>query len=257
MDKITAQDISRLKLLTKDLTLLYVEDNKSFAYDTVSTFEIFFKTIDLALNGEEALFKYLQYFELHQKYYDIVITDISMPKLNGLELTRSIYTYNDTQLVVVISAHNNAQYLLEFLNLGIEYFLVKPFNLKEIVDVIHNCSKKLSLLKSKENSDIISLANNFTWNTATSSLYYKENYIKLTKKEIQLLDLLVQNKNNILELDIILHTLWDDIEHTGTVYMLNPIISRLKKKLPEELIQSIYGLGYKLISPPPENKGYR
>ena len=248
MDKITPQDISHLKLLTKDLTLLYVEDDKSFAYDTVSTFETFFNTIDLALDGEEALYKYLQYFETHKKYYDIIITDISMPKLNGLELTKSIYTYNDTQLIIVISAHNNAQYLLEFLNLGIEHFLVKPFNLNEIVNVIGNCSKKLSLLKSKEDSDIVFLANNFTWNTSALSLYHKESFIKLTKKETQLLKLLVQNKNGILKLEIILHTLWDDIERTGTVYMLNPIISRLKKKLPQKLIQSIYGLGYKLIS---------
>jgi len=241
-------DIKELIKYSRKLNVLYVEDDKEFAKDTVEILENFFANVDLAINGKDALKKYLQYFEIHQSYYDIVITDIFMPKINGLELTKTIYTHNDTQSIIVISAHNDAHYLLEFVNIGIEYFIVKPFDINEIISVFYKSPRNIFNNRKSINNDMINLVNNYTWNKKSSCLYYKSDFIHLTRKEMLFLEIIINNLNNISETDYILNTIWDDSAGIISVNMLNPIISRLKKKLPEKLIQSIYGVGYKIIS---------
>jgi len=246
-------DIKELAKYSKSLNVLYVEDDKQFAKDTIEILENFFLNVDLSINGEDALLKYLDYFNINHSYYDIIITDISMPKLNGLELAKTIYEHNDIQLIIVISAHNEADNLLEFINIGIEYFIVKPFNIDEIIQVLCKSSKKIYNSKqNNNNNNNISLANDYTWNKKESFLYYKSDFIKLTKKEILFLEILIGNLNNISKIDYILNFIWEDSTDDTTVAKLNPVISRLKKKLPEELIQIIYGVGYKIISK--ENK---
>ncbi len=77
----------------------------SFQKETSELFNYFFNSIDLASNGEDGLEKYLSYYEQTTKFYDIVITDINMPQINGIELSKQIYTYNNLQPILVISAH--------------------------------------------------------------------------------------------------------------------------------------------------------
>ncbi len=240
-------DIKDLFQYSKKLKVLYIEDDKEFAKDTTEILENFFYSVNLAINGKDGLEKYFKYFKTNQKYYDIVITDIFMPKINGLELTKEIYTYNPNQTIIVISAHNEVNYLLEFVNIGIEHFIVKPFDIEEIMQVLYNASKRIYNIKSETVDTTIILENNFTWDTKSSTLCYKNNHINLTKKEFQLISILIKNKNNISKIDDILNIIWGNSMENATVDMLNPIISRLRKKLPESLIHSIYGVGYKII----------
>ena len=241
-------DIKELVQYSKNLNVLYVEDDKDFAVNTVEILEVFFSNVKLEVNGKNALEEYIKFNKINDNYYDLVITDIQMPKMNGLELTKSIYNYNSSQTIIVISAHNESHYLLEFVNIGIEYFIVKPFDIEEIMNVLYKSSRKIYDIKLKEENHIIGLVNNFTWNKKTSSLYYKSNFINLTRKESFFIKIIVTNFNGISSIDDILNTIWKDSISKATVAMLNPVISRLKKKLPEELIQSVYGIGYKLVS---------
>jgi YesN/AraC family two-component response regulator len=168
-------DIKELVQYSKKLNVLYVEDDKDFAANTVEILEVFFSNVKLEVNGKNALEEYIKFNKINDNYYDLVITDIQMPKMNGLELTKSIYNYNSSQTIIVISAHNESHYLLEFVNIGIEYFIVKPFDIEEIMNVLYKSSKKIYDIKLKEENHIIDLVNNFTWNKNTSSLYYKSN----------------------------------------------------------------------------------
>ena len=233
---------------TKDFDILYVEDDVRFRENTYEILEHFFSTIDTASNGEDAYRKYLEYFKVHQKYYDLIITDISMPKLNGLELTNKIYKQNKEQLVIVISAYDSAEYLLEFVNIGIEHFLVKPFELKKLFDVLHNASLKLlSLPKELDEPNIQRLNDTFSWDCKKLLLLKNKHSIKLTKKEILLIQLFMENRHRAVSFEEIYDVLWGDDRHLALAHNLNPIISRLKKKLPENLIASIYGFGYRFV----------
>ena len=241
-------EYSKLYNLTKKFNILYVEDDKKFREKTLEVLEYFFTNIDTASNGEDAYQKYLEYFTLNQKNYDMVITDITMPKLNGLELTKKIYAYNPDQLVIVISAYDSADYLLEFVNIGIEHFLVKPFELESIFEVLHNAS--LKLLKKEESfvvNQIIELDSTFSWDSKSLKLLRDEKEVQLTKKEILLMQLFCQKLNQVVSLEELYITLWGDDRHLASPSSLNPIISRLKKKLPLDSIKSIYGFGYRLV----------
>ncbi len=237
---------TKLCNLTKDFNILYVEDDTDFRKNTYEILEHFFTKIDTASNGKEAYSKYLEYFNIHKKYYDMVITDITMPKLNGLELTKKIYQQNENQMLIVISAYDSAEYLLEFVNIGIEYFLVKPFKLEKLFEVLHNVSLKLlSLQKDLDESNIMKLSNNFSWDCKKLLLLKNQLKVKLTKKEILLMQLFMDNTHRAVSFEEIYDTLWGVERHLASTHNLNPIISRLKKKLPNNLVTNIYGFGYR------------
>ncbi len=240
-------DIKDIKKYSRNLKVLYVEDDKEFAKDTMEILSNFFPHLDLAVNGEDGLEKYINFHETNKKYYDLVISDIFMPKINGLELSKKIYTLNQNQPIIIISAHNESNYLVEFINIGIEYFIQKPFNIDEILSILYNSSKKIYLKKLSTKSSLVNLLNNYSWNIDDSILFYKNTHIPLTKKEQLFLKIIIKNKNSISSTDDILNIIWED-NIDATSNMLNPIISRLKKKLPKKLIKSIYGAGY-MIEP--------
>jgi len=234
--------------LTKELHILYVEDDDVFRENTYAILEHFFYKIDTAFDGEDAYTKYLEHFKLYKKHYDIVITDITMPRLNGIELTKKIYQRNNQQLLIVISAYDSSEHLLEFVNIGIEYFLVKPFALEKLFDILHNASLKLlSFAKELDDVNVIRLDEHFLWDCNYLLLLNNGEKIKLTKKEILLMQLFMDNAHRAISFEEIYTALWGEDRHLALPHNLNPIISRLKKKLPDNLIANIYGFGYRFI----------
>ncbi len=240
-------EYNKLYNQTKDLKVLYVEDDKNFQKETCEILDYFFNDVDLASDGKDGLEKYLNYFKINNKYYDIVITDINMPNMNGIELSKSIYTYNTTQSIIVISAHDESQYLMELVNIGIEQFLQKPIIYDKILEVLNNVSKKI-LNNSIDTSDvtIIKLDENIIWDKRKSLLFNKNEPIKLTKKELFLMKLFIKNNTSISTFDEIFNLLWEDEPQLASPEALLPIISRFRKKLPNNNIENIYGAGYRL-----------
>jgi len=232
-------DLKSLLQYSSNLKVLYVEDDENFARETQDVLKKLFSVVDYAKDGQEALEMYKSNFAKNR--YDLVITDIYMPKVDGLELTKSIYKIDPNQPIIVISAHDESKYLLEFVNIGIEHFIVKPFDISEISEVLYKVTKKIN-----SNVSIVQLANNYSWDRNSLTLFYKAKEIKLTKKEIMFIKMLIQNGTSITKTEDILNSLWGDKMESITTDVLNPMISRLRKKLPEKLIKSIYGFGYTL-----------
>ena len=233
--------------LTKDLTVLFVEDDPSFQKETCEVLDYFFNKVDLADNGQDGLDKYLSYFNEYSKYYDIVITDINMPKMDGIELTKNIYKYNKKQSIIVISAHDESHYLIELINLGVEQFLMKPIEYDNVLSILNKIANNvIEQSKSEIKSDIIEFTNDYSWDINKFVLYHYKTEIKLTKRENLLMQLLVKNGNKISTNQEILHTLWDSTVESTSEDALLPIISRFRKKLPKDLIENVYGVGYKL-----------
>ena len=237
---------------TKNLNILYVEDNLDFREETSEVLEKLFNKVDIASDGKEGLKKYLSHYKDSSKYYDVVITDVVMPNMDGIELVKEIYKQNAKQPVIIISAHNESEYLLEFVNIGIEQFLVKPLDINMVLNVLYNISNKI-LISSTDKTDlkIIEFKNNYFWDKENSLLFYKKQNqqfnIKLTKKEILLMQIFIKNNSGITTLEEIFNSLWSEEPHLASAEALNPIISRFRKKIPHLIIQSIYGLGYKLL----------
>ncbi len=122
--------------LTKDLSVLYVEDSDIVRESTCDMMEEFFTHIDVAEDGVKGLQKYKKFYEEHQTHYDIVFTDINMPNMNGIEMSTAILEENKAQNIVVISAHNESEYLLKLINIGISNFILKPIDITQFEKII-------------------------------------------------------------------------------------------------------------------------
>ena len=130
-------DIESILQYTKDLTILYVEDDLYIQEQSRKFFNKIFKSITIASDGIEALSIY------EKESFDIVITDILMPNMNGLELSKNIKEINSHQPIIVVSAHNEPEHLIEFINLNIRQFIQKPIVFEDILLTLYSESKNI------------------------------------------------------------------------------------------------------------------
>lgn len=233
---------------TKDLSILFAEDNDEMRENTAEILRKFFKCIDTSSNGEDAIEKYIEYYENNYKYYDIVLSDIQMPILNGIELTTHIYSMNPSQTVIILSAFDNPEYLLSLINLGVEQFIKKPIDYQELLRAFASASQKINnnLPSVYEKSDKVKLNENFTYNRENNSLTNLNENIYLTKYEIIFLHLLSTNVGRIYSNDDIVNH-YNNLNETIDAKNIRKLVSKFRKKLPQNCLESIYGVGYKLV----------
>ena len=122
--------MKELQKFSLRLNLLYVEDNRSVREETLKVFEPLFAHVDIAENGKEGLDKYNQF------HYDIVITDINMPVMNGIEMIEYIHEVNPEQKIIAISAHDETDILLDILLKGVSSFILKPIDLDKLFKIL-------------------------------------------------------------------------------------------------------------------------
>jgi len=138
------EHINLLIKKAQGLSLLYVEDEKELRDKMYTFLNKIFTKIDVASNGEEALIKY------QKSRHDIVITDILMPKMNGLQLIKEILGYNEEQEIIITSAYTDLAYLMESIKLGITGYLIKPLDFKDIVKMVEQSIDKLQAFRDVE-----------------------------------------------------------------------------------------------------------
>lgn len=129
---------------TRDLKVLYVEDDKELCLSTQELLSLYFSKVDIATDGEEGLSTYREYKKHNGEYYDIVMTDISMPNLNGIDMSKEILKLNDTQSIIILSAHNTQEYLYEAISLGLDGFVSKPIDNKQLFRSIFKISQAIN-----------------------------------------------------------------------------------------------------------------
>lgn len=136
--------LASLKEKAENFSLLYVEDEEILR-EGISTFlnKIFTK-LDLASNGEEGLKKYTQ------NRHDIVITDIQMPKMDGLEMTSRIKEIYEKQEIIVISAYTDPDYFTRSIELGVTGYIIKPIDFYQILKTLEQSIEKLSAFRQNE-----------------------------------------------------------------------------------------------------------
>ena len=119
-------NLKELATLTKNLKILYVEDEKEVREQMGQILNVLFGKVDFAINGQDGLEKY------KTDNYNLVLTDITMPKMNGLKLTEEIKKINPTQKVLIISAHTDKEFLSEAKKLGVNGFITKPLDMEKL-----------------------------------------------------------------------------------------------------------------------------
>lgn len=130
-------EIQKLREYTAELSLLIVEDSKSLQALSYELLSKVFSDIDIAGNGEEGLAMY------QSRWHDIIITDINMPVMDGIEMLKRIKEIDWDQSVIIFSAYDSSINLVELINLNTSHFLKKPVSYKNMLNVIYPIAKRL------------------------------------------------------------------------------------------------------------------
>ncbi|WP_419769457.1 MAG: response regulator [Candidatus Marinarcus sp.] len=126
-------DLIKLKDATQNLSILFVEDEIELLNQSVLFLEKLFLKVDKATNGIEAL-------ELYKtNNYDIVITDIQMPKMDGFELIEHIKTLNTQQKIIIVTAYTDEKYITKMNALDVLGYIHKPLDFHEILLKLSEC----------------------------------------------------------------------------------------------------------------------
>ncbi|MFW0712699.1 response regulator transcription factor [Aliarcobacter butzleri] len=215
----------------KTLKVLIVEDEIKLAnLIKASIKELFFK-VNIAKDGIEGLKKFQSFKP------DIIISDITMPNLDGLEMCQKIREESNIP-IVILSAYSQKEKLLKAIDLGINKYFIKPFDIEEFLEYLKNLSKNIKKIKTYK------LKDNFVFDNNSVCLYKDEILINLTKREREFLNILIKNKNSLVKKEDIKTLLWnEDVSDER----LRTFIKRLRLKTSKYLVENVSSQGY-LIS---------
>ncbi len=229
--------IKELAKLLKEVSILYVEDEDEIREEVAQVLSLLSNRVITASDGEEA-FKIFS--ELKPQ---IIITDIEMPRTNGIEFA-GLVREKDLQVpIIMFTAYTNKEYLLPAANLNIQAYLVKPLESKSLREALYNVV------------ELLQLTANLTYHISSELIYDKVNgifvyqekdTIKLNKKEKNLMDLLIGNKDRVITYDEIENYVWKDFDEVMTSMALRTIIKNLRRKTPIDFLENISGQGYRL-----------
>ncbi|QKE28422.1 two-component system response regulator, OmpR family [Arcobacter acticola] len=229
-----------LESYKKQFNILYVEDDVLFTPKIKYILEKSFKSVLIASNGEEAL----ELFKINK--IDLIISDINMPKMDGLTFLKKLRELHNDIPFIFLTARQEANTIIDAIQFDISNYILKPIDLKNFLSIVDKSVKK-SYKKyiEIEKKYIIEIDTEFFWNQKTKTLSKNNLPIKLTKKELLLLELLLNYNNKVYSISEIACYLWDeDSGENDYVANLKNIISRLRNKIPEINIENVYGLGY-------------
>lgn len=134
-------NLKELKELTSNLVVLYAEDDGDIAGTMTSYLAKFFKEVVYAVNGEDGLNLY------KEGEFDLVITDIRMPKMNGLDMSFEIKQINPNQNIIIISAYSEIENFVSSIKLGIDGYIIKPVNYVDMNNLLYKMAKKITVFK--------------------------------------------------------------------------------------------------------------
>ena len=224
--------------------VLLVEDEEdareilSFYLDTI------FDEVQIASDGQEGLELYEKAYN-DNKTFDLVLTDIQMPNLDGLSMIEDITKINEDQKFIIVSAYKDEEYLFKSINLNVISYFVKPLEVKNMMEMLKKVKSKVLEDKSNEPVEevILKINNTYEYNRKTNLLYRNGELVDLSKKEKLLIEALVKNIKEIKTKEYLKEFIWNDSETTDAT--MRTVIKRVKDKIvDDDFIVSKKGLGY-------------
>jgi len=225
--------MDKLSIL-KSKKVLYVEDDKVIRESIAKVLGIFFDDITLAIDGGEAM-------NLLNNRFDIVILDLNLPKYNGLEIAREIRKQSDETLIFLISSYQETQNLRDAMKLGAIDYLPKPIRFDDLKNVLNECANKLS------KNELTTFGDNLLYNKRLKSVFKEDEEIKLTKNEIVFLELVLSNQRQLICYDLITQELFQSQNSDANLASIKNMILRMRKKLDTPLVESVAGVGYRVL----------
>ena len=225
--------------------VLLVED-EDLARKTLSFYlNTIFDEVILAKDGAEGLIAIKENFQNNENF-DLVITDLNMPNINGMQMIDEILKLLPNQRFIIVSAHKNEEDLLKLINLRVSGYFVKPLNIDNMMDMLQKAKDEVILDKQPikmKNESLIPLNNSYTFDLVNNKLYHHNLIVKLSKKESEILDVLIKNLGTLISVERFKEIVWNDININDSSF--RTVMKRLKDKIKDDdFIISHKGYGY-------------
>jgi two-component system response regulator RegX3 len=241
--------VSKKTKFEQRVRVLAVEDEESFV-DALSVglnregFEV-----TIARDGQEAVTLF------DKNTYDVVLLDLMLPKLSGLDVCRAMRALSDVPIIVV-SAKGEEVDMVLLLELGADDYVTKPYRLRELVARIHAVIRRREVNEHPEGEEEVIQVGRLRMDVDARRCYLDDKEIKLRKKEFALLRLLLENPGRVLTREVIIDRVWGS-DYVGDTKTLDVHIKRLRTLIEDDPknptgISTVRGVGYRFEVTPDE-----
>ncbi len=227
-----------------DVTRVLLVEDEADAREILSFYlNTIFEDVVVAVDGQEALEIFKKEFK-NDKYFDLVLTDIKMPRLDGMDMIEKMLELNENQKFIIVSAYRDEEKLLKSINFRVLGYFLKPINVDNMMEILKKAKKEvLKEKKSKRSKKLLKINKDYKYDLEQKLLYCDSSLVKLSKKETQLLEVLVNNIGKIVTIKECKMSLWNDENKSDTTF--RTVMKRLKDKIStNDFILSLKGQGY-------------
>lgn len=221
--------------------VLVVDDEKLIVKGIKFSLEQDDMEVDCAYDGEEAVAM------AKEKEYDIILLDLMLPKMDGLEVCQHVREFSDVPIIMITAKGDDMDKILG-LEYGADDYITKPFNILEVKARIKAIIRRNNKNHAKEEAERIIEKGDLRLELDGRRLFITDEEVNLTAKEFDLLELLITNPNKVYSRENLLNTVWG-YEYPGDVRTVDVHIRRLREKIesnPSEpkYVHTKWGVGY-------------
>lgn len=219
--------------------ILMIEDEKAIAELLKYSLEREGFAVDVAFTGKEGLKK------IERNAFDLILLDLMLPDIDGLVICKTI-TLEKNIPIIIVSAKNDQIDKLIGLEYGADDYITKPFDVREVVLRVKNILRRIEKTKNGEQEALqILRSGSLCLDMVKHEVTNKGERVELTPKEFSLLEMLMRNKGKVLTRGFLLEKVWE-FEYVGDTRTVDIHIQRLRKKLNDNTIVTVFGVGYKI-----------
>lgn len=216
------------------IKILLLEDDLLFAETLTDLLEENEYEVAHAPNGQKALdFSYEQRFDMY-------LLDVNVPLINGVTLLKELRDAGDNTPAVFLTSHKDKEMLKKGFLSGADDYITKPFDTEELLLRLHSIFRRTQ-------KDVVECIGLLCHDAMHKRIIYDSEELELSKKEYQLLLLMMAHVDNLVPRELIMEELWT-LGESGSDGAIRVYINRIKQLLPQMKIENIRGLGYKLVS---------
>jgi len=216
------------------IKILLLEDDLLLAETLTDLLEDNDYEVSHVPNGQKAL------DTTFDEKFDIYLLDINVPLIDGVTLLKELREANDTTPAIFLTSHTDKEMLKNGFLSGADDYITKPFDSDELL-------LRVNALIKRTKKNTIECINLLCHDELHKTFFYDKEELDFSKKEYDLLLLLVQHVNSAVPKELIIEELWNSSE-SGSEGAIRVYINRIKQLLPQMKIENIRGIGYKLVS---------